>query len=67
MTCKECGAKVKRIPTSLNHHLRKHNLNIRSYWLKHLKPASMPIIRNNNQMVNGGAKSFACDLAGCTR
>jgi len=41
-TCKECGQKVKRIPTSLNIHLKRHNMNIRSYWLKHLRPASSP-------------------------
>jgi len=43
-SCKECGARIKRIPTSLNMHLKKHGLNIRTYWLKHLKPPSMPVV-----------------------
>jgi len=49
MTCKECGNKVKRIPTSLNIHLKRHGLNLRSYWLKHLKPGAMLNKVNGNQ------------------
>jgi len=36
--CKECGTRVKRIPTSLNSHFKKHGLNTQSYWLKHIQP-----------------------------
>jgi len=37
ISCKECGTRVKRIPTSLNSHFKKHGLNIQSYWLKHIQ------------------------------
>jgi len=43
-SCKECGTRIKRIPTSLNMHFKKHGLNIRTYWLKHLKPPNMPMV-----------------------
>jgi len=36
--CRECGERIKRTPSSLNMHLKKHGLNIRSYWSKHNKP-----------------------------
>jgi len=42
--CKECGARLKRIPTSLSLHLKKHGLNIRTYWLKHLKLPNISVL-----------------------
>jgi len=52
-SCKECGARIKRIPTSLNMHFKKHGLNIRTYWLKHLKPPNMPVV-NGAAVGRGG-------------
>jgi len=40
-TCKECGARIKRTPASLNIHLKKHGLNIKTYWVKHLQPHNL--------------------------
>jgi len=39
--CKECGARIKRTPASLNIHLKKHGLNIKTYWVKHLQPPNL--------------------------
>jgi hypothetical protein len=35
---------------SLNQHFKKHNMNLRQYWLKHLKPPHMSL----GPMMNGG-------------
>eukprot|EP00092_Neocalanus_flemingeri_P007361 GFUD01007948.1.p1 GENE.GFUD01007948.1~~GFUD01007948.1.p1 ORF type:complete len:465 (-),score=120.81 GFUD01007948.1:168-1562(-) len=56
-SCKECGTRIKRIPTSLNMHFKKHGLNIRTYWLKHLKPPNMPV-------VNGASPGRGIPLTG---
>jgi len=53
-SCKECGARIKRIPTSLNMHFKKHGLNIRTYWLKHLKPPTMPVLNGASPLGRGG-------------
>jgi len=38
LTCAQCKHKVKRIPTSLSPHLKKHGMTIRQYWMKHVAP-----------------------------
>jgi len=35
--CRECGERIKRTPSSLNTHFKKHGLNIKTYWSKHNK------------------------------
>ena len=40
--CKECGASMQKHPVSLDIHLRKHGLDITSYWMKHIRPQQMP-------------------------
>ena len=34
----------------MNQHFKKHNMNLRQYWLKHLKPPHMSL----GPMMNGG-------------
>jgi len=69
MTCKECGQRVKRTPISLNSHLKKHGMNHRSYWLKHLKPAGVPNMRQLMQNAHnaGFNRPIMCDLPDCNR
>jgi len=42
LQCKECGASMQRHSVSLDIHLRKHGLNITTYWKKHIRPQLMP-------------------------
>ena len=39
---------------SLNQHFKKHNINLRQYWLKHLKPPHMSLAPMMNGMARGG-------------
>ena len=42
MLCKECGGRVKRQPRSLAAHMRKHGMDLASYWMKHIRPKNLP-------------------------
>jgi len=54
MTCAECKHKVKRIPSSLNAHVKRHGMNIRQYWIKHVAPKGSALATFNPGVPSGG-------------
>jgi len=79
INCKECKAKVKRLPTSLSMHFKKHGLNIRTYWQKHIKPSSvllsLPLTSRGSHLKGRGgvsgkipeSKIYKCTSPDCAR
>jgi len=53
MTCMECKQKVKRIPSSLSSHCKRHGMTIRQYWLKHVAPKGSALATYTNGSLRG--------------